>query len=85
MKDTYEDKTKEQLIREVEDLRQSINEFEGLATLNVKLEGELKQQVHYNVERVKELNCLYGISRLIEVSDISLEGMLQKIVDIIPS
>lgn len=35
-------------------------------------------------ERVKELNCLYSISRLMEVSPASLEEILQGAVDLIP-
>ena len=37
------------------------------------------------IERVKELNCLYSISAIIELPDISLDEILQKIADIIPS
>ena len=36
-------------------------------------------------ERVKELNCLYGISELVENPDLSLEDILQKTVELIPS
>lgn len=36
-------------------------------------------------ERVKELNCLYSISTLIETPGISLEEILQGVVDLIPS
>ena len=35
-------------------------------------------------ERVKELNCLYNISHLVEKTDISLEETLQETVDLIP-
>jgi len=36
-------------------------------------------------ERVKELNCLYGISNLVEKRGISLEEIIQGTVDLIPS
>jgi signal transduction histidine kinase len=36
------------------------------------------------VERIKELNCLYGISRLVEQKGISLVDLLQRVVDLIP-
>lgn len=36
------------------------------------------------IERVKELNCLYGISRLVETSCISLDETLQELVELIP-
>ncbi|MGD9081903.1 MAG: PAS domain S-box protein [Desulfobacterales bacterium] len=50
-----------------------------------KLEQEvLKQKTHDGRERVKELKCLYGIANLVEQQDISLEEILQGIVDLIP-
>ena len=50
-----------------------------------KLEQEaLRQKTHDSEERVKELNCLYGIANLVEQQDISLEEILQGIVDLIP-
>lgn len=36
-------------------------------------------------QRVKELNCLYGISDLVEKPDISLDEIFQGVVDLIPS
>ena len=44
----------------------------------------LRKRTHELGERVKELNCLYGISHLIEQPDISLEEILQGTVDLIP-
>lgn len=35
-------------------------------------------------ERVKELNCLYGISKLIDRSDISIDHLMQGTVDLLP-
>ncbi|MDP8214334.1 MAG: GAF domain-containing protein [Candidatus Euphemobacter frigidus] len=35
-------------------------------------------------ERIKELNCLYNISLLVEEPDISLEGILQGVVGLLP-
>jgi len=50
-----------------------------------KLEQEaLRQKTHDSGERVKELNCLYGIANLVEQQDISLEEILQGIMDLIP-
>lgn len=36
-------------------------------------------------ERIKELNCLYGISRLIEQESASLDDILQGVVELIPA
>ncbi len=57
--------------------------YEGLAqTLEVAL-------VHRHAlvalrERVKELTCLYGIARLVAQPEISLEDVLQKMVELLP-
>jgi len=47
-------------------------------------EEALWQKTHDLGERVKELNCLYGIANLVEQQDISLEEILQATVDLIP-
>jgi len=36
-------------------------------------------------ERIKELNCLYGISNLFENQDVSLEWIMKRAVDLIPA
>jgi len=48
------------------------------------VEKELKQVSHSLGERIKELNCLYCISKLRERTDFSLEDVMQAIVDLIP-
>ena len=49
-----------------------------------QMEEALRSNTHKLNERVKELNCLYAISKLVEKSDITLNQILQGIVDIIP-
>ena len=49
-----------------------------------RVEEALQQRSHDLGERVKELNCLYGISKLIETDGITLEEIFQGTVDIIP-
>jgi len=44
----------------------------------------LQKKTNDITERVKELNCLYGVSNLVEKPGISLEEILQKTVDLIP-
>ena len=48
------------------------------------VEKELEQVSHSLGERIKELNCLYSISKLRERTDFSLEDILQAILDLIP-
>ena len=50
-----------------------------------RAEELLRKQTHALGERVKELNCLYGISKIRERPDIAFEEMLQEIVGLIPS
>jgi PAS domain S-box-containing protein len=47
-------------------------------------EEALREKTHDLGERVKELNCLYNISHVVEKTDISLEETLQEMVDLIP-
>ncbi|MBN1841483.1 MAG: PAS domain S-box protein, partial [Deltaproteobacteria bacterium] len=49
-----------------------------------RTEEALRQKTHDLGERVKELNCLYGISSLVEKPDISLGEIFQGVVDLIP-
>jgi PAS domain S-box-containing protein len=49
-----------------------------------QVEDALQQRTYDLGERVKELNCLYGISNLVEKPDISLEEIFQGVVDLIP-
>ena len=48
-------------------------------------EETLRKTTQQLSERVKELNCLYAISTLVEKSDLSLNQTLPKMVDLIPS
>jgi PAS domain S-box-containing protein len=50
-----------------------------------KIQMQSLKLAHDVNERMKELNCLYGISKLVEIPGISLEEMLEKIVCLIPA
>ena len=50
-----------------------------------RAEDALRSRTDDLGERVKELNCLYGISNLVHRPDISLEELLRGTVDLIPS
>jgi hypothetical protein len=47
-------------------------------------EQELAQVFHSLGERIKELNCLYDISRFGASTDFSLDAVLQAVIDFIP-
>lgn len=49
-----------------------------------KREDAIRRTTHELGERVKELNCLYGISKLVERMDMSLDDILEEAVRIIP-
>ena len=49
-----------------------------------RTEEALRKQAHDLGERVKELNCLFGISKLIENQDLSPGELFQGIVNLIP-
>ncbi|MCP3894894.1 MAG: PAS domain S-box protein, partial [Bacteroides sp.] len=49
-----------------------------------KAEEELQKSMSELDERVKELNCFFEISRLVEKRELTLDDLLQGIVDIIP-
>ena len=79
-----EDQTKEQSIRELVELRQRVAELEAIENKHKQTEEALRKRTHDLGERVKELNCLYGISKILEKPDISLEEILQGTADLIP-
>ncbi len=56
---------------------------EALRKSHEELELKVKQRTHDLNERVKELNCLYGISRLVAKQGISLGEILQGAVGLI--
>lgn len=48
------------------------------------IEADINSHMHALGERIKELNCLYGISKLIDNPGISFNEILQGTVDLIP-
>jgi len=56
--------------------------IEGEKNSNDPIEGE--RNINELVERVKELDCFYGISSVIQDKNIAFHDALQKIIDLIP-
>ncbi|UCG14612.1 MAG: hypothetical protein JSU72_09265 [Deltaproteobacteria bacterium] len=79
-----EDKTTGVFFNETSVLRQQIAELEDLVADHQRTKEELRQKTKDLGERVKELNCLFGISKLIERQDISWGQIFQGIVNLIP-
>ena len=53
-------------------------------TRQKQAENSLQKRTEELIERIKELNCLYGISDLVEQPGITLDEILQGTVDLIP-
>ncbi len=53
-------------------------------TQRVRADEALRKHAHDLGERIKELNCLYSVSSLVQDEDISPEEMFQGVVDLIP-
>jgi PAS domain S-box-containing protein len=94
----FENRLVNQLTGEVFDMQCTINlrydesgRLVGVNSISRNLtdlkrnEQALKQLTHHLQERIKELNCLYEISRIRERHDYSLDEILQEIVEIIPA
>jgi len=72
------------LIQELSSLKKRNKKLESLKNSHIQIKKELEKRAHHLKERVKELNCLYGLSRLVENSEASLDIIYQGIVDLIP-
>jgi len=67
-----------------EDITERKQAEETICKLNEELERKVIQRTQELGERVRELNCLYGISKFIEKSDASLEEIFQETVNLMP-
>ena len=76
--------TKNHLARLVPAIERELGDAKGRRQRK-DAEEALRKRTHDLDERVKELNCLYNISELVERSDFSWEQVFQGIVDVIPS
>ncbi|MFC2003640.1 helix-turn-helix transcriptional regulator [Chloroflexota bacterium] len=71
------EKTIKQLIRENKLLKRQLRELKIIGCEDKKVENDLQ-------ERIKELDCLYGLSKFASMFGISLEEVFQKTVCLIP-
>lgn len=78
-------KPTKQLVRELQELREKIAQIDAERSKHFESEKKLKKLTYNLRERIKELNCLYGISKLVENFGLSNRDIIQGIVDIIPT
>ncbi|MGD0116246.1 MAG: diguanylate cyclase [Dehalococcoidia bacterium] len=67
-----------------EEIASLARDFNEMVAQRGRTEEALRSQSQELGNRAKELNCLYGISNLVQRPDISLEEILQGTVDLIP-
>jgi len=72
------------LLKKIERLNNQISRHKKTELRQRHIRSLLQKKTHALGERVKELNCLYKISYLVEKYGISLEKILPGIVNIIP-
>ncbi len=79
------EKTKEQLITELKGLRLQIRKLQTSKSGDC-LENAIRQEYTRDLDlRVKELNCLYSISAIVNRPGISLAEILRESINLIPS
>ena len=69
---------------DMDNLLKRNQELEQLERDHRRMEQDYKQQAHKLQERIKEINCLYGISKVLEQTGLSLEATFQQVVELIP-
>ena len=77
-------KTKAQLIDEVAQLRRQVAGLEAAEAERKRMEEELRRRGDELCERVKELDCLYGLAELAEKPGGSAEEILQGAAELMP-
>jgi DNA-binding CsgD family transcriptional regulator len=77
-------RSKEMFTKELRALRRRVAELEREKHLQGEIEKEKATTQHSLRERVKELNCLFGVAEVIERYGSSLEKILQGITDLLP-
>ena len=75
----------QQLTSSEQQLRAANQQLEANNQQLIASEKEIKRHAHDLGERIKELDCLYSISKIVEIPDISLDEIVQRVVNIIPS
>ena len=77
-------RTFDQMTEQLKAMTASRDELDNEIKERKKVEKELQKIMSEVGERIKELNCFFEISRLVERRRLTLESILQGIVDLIP-
>ncbi|HUU03128.1 MAG TPA: ATP-binding protein [Myxococcota bacterium] len=77
-------KTKTELVKEVAKLKRQNKLLTEKGAERNRIEEHLRSLTHDLSERVKELDCLYNISGLLDRKDLSWDETLQGIVEFLP-
>jgi PAS domain S-box-containing protein len=84
VKELATDAEEQELVSEIaDDIAFGLRNIE-LQQEREKSEEDLRKSMDALGERIKELNCLFGVSRLVEKRNISLDDIFQGVVDLIP-
>ncbi|MBW2709489.1 MAG: response regulator [Deltaproteobacteria bacterium] len=80
----YSDVVASRLEEKVAELEKANQDLQTEISERKQAEEALKKRSHDLEERMKELHCLYGITRLVEKSDTPYEALIQGIVELMP-
>jgi signal transduction histidine kinase len=79
-----QEKTRDELLSDLAKAEKKIERLKKLENKRKQIQYMFEENTYDLRERVKELNCLYSISNIVERQGISLEEVLQGTVDTIP-
>ena len=82
---SYQDYSKEELVKIIHDLNKRMNELELVLEEYKWVEDALKKRTKVFSERVKELDCLYAISQLLTNPGTTIHDILSSVIRIVPS
>lgn len=72
-------------LQEIETLKGRIIELEATEAAHARPERELSEQTKELEQRIREVNCLYEVSRLVAEKNLSLDEIIQKTVNAVSS
>lgn len=80
----YENTTTDQLVNKLKVAQAEIVHLKREQHIKSAIEKEKSKIEHSLRERIKELNCLYGVAELIEENEDDMDNAMQGIADLLP-